>query len=224
MRCYVYGDESGDFNFSNHEEASQFFILTTVTVLNHTIEDHLMELRRELAWESWHDVRLTNSFHAKDDNRHVRRRVFAALIPHEFRIDATIFEKRKADPRIRATDARFYGFAWYYHLASLIPALAPSSEEILVIAADIGKGKNDKRSNFDSALGNMASAVGPSTNLKGDMWSASSAPLLQAADYCSWAIQRKWERRSPDTNAYDLMRDKVASEFDFFRTGTVAYY
>jgi hypothetical protein len=37
-----------------------------------------------------------------------------------------------------------------------------------------------------------------------------SDPCLWAADYCTWAIQRKWERR--DERAYELIAAAVASE------------
>jgi hypothetical protein len=45
---------------------------------------------------------------------------------------------------------------------------------------------------------------------------------LQVADYCNWAIFRKWERG--DTRSYDLIRSRVKSEFEIFRTGTRKYY
>ena len=45
---------------------------------------------------------------------------------------------------------------------------------------------------------------------------------LQIADYCNWAIFRKWSRR--DMRSYDLIKSAVRSEFDIFRTGTTFYY
>ena len=139
-------------------------------------------------------------------------------------MDATLFEKRKVERQRRSDDAQFYGFAWYHHLKGLAPALAPESEELLVIAADIGKGSNAMRSSFASAIGSIASAVAPASVIKNAMWAASTAPLLQVADYCAWAIQRKWERNPSDTDCYDLIRDKIASEYDLFRRSTDAYY
>ena len=108
MRRYVYADESGNFDFSNRTGASRYFILTSVTVADHAIESDLLELRRELAW---HGEPLTGGFYATNDKRHVRDQVFAMLARHEFRVDATIFEKRKVNPGLRTTEARFYGFA-----------------------------------------------------------------------------------------------------------------
>lgn len=217
MRSYIYADESGNFDFSNQAGASRYFILTSVVVADHAIESDLLELRRELAWEG---EPLAGGFHATNDKRHVRERVFALLGQHEFRIDATILEKRKADPRVRPTPAFFYGFAWYYHLTGLIPALAPTSDELQIIAASVAD--TAMRTDFHSAVGAIQSGVAPASVLNATMWTASSSALLQVADYCAWAVQRKWERS--DTRAYDLMKEKVASEFEVFREGTTYYY
>jgi hypothetical protein len=37
-----------------------------------------------------------------------------------------------------------------------------------------------------------------------------SEPCLVVADYCTWAIQRKWERH--DARSQSLLHDKIASE------------
>ena len=39
---------------------------------------------------------------------------------------------------------------------------------------------------------------------------------LQLADYCCWAMFRKWERG--DTGYLDRIQSAVRSEFDIFRT------
>jgi hypothetical protein len=46
---------------------------------------------------------------------------------------------------------------------------------------------------------------------------------LQVADYCAWAMQRKWERDDPRT--YDLLRGHlVKSELNVTARGTTTYY
>ena len=216
MRAHVYGDESGNFDFSDQEGASRYFILTTVVALDHAIEAGLMDLRRQLTWEG---ESLATGFHAANDKQRVRDRVFAALGQHDFRVDATILEKRKADPS-RRTQVRFYSLAWYAHLTGLISALAPASDELLVIAAAIGTG--DTRSEFNATVSSVENTHAGAVTMNGAMWPAATAPLLQVADYCAWAIQRKWERS--DIRAYNLIRDRIASEFDVFRESAVTYY
>ncbi len=208
MRRYVYADESGNFDFSNGPGASRYFILTTVVVASHAIEADLMDLRRQLAWEG---EPLASGFHATNDKQRVRDRVFAVLGRHDFRVDATILEKRKTDPG-RRSQPRLYSLAWYLHLTRLIPDLVAGHDELLLIAASIGA--RDMRSEFQTTVENIVDAQSPPGSLASTMWPSATAPLLQVADYCAWAIQRKWERS--DTRAYARIHDKIASEFEAF--------
>ncbi len=219
MRSYIYADESGNFDFSDGPGATRYFILTTVTVADDAIERDLQELRRELAWEG---EPLAAGFHATNDKQRVRDRVFAAIVQHDFRVDATILEKRKVTPRLRSTEARFYGFSWYAHLTGLIPVLTQSSDELLIIAASIGTGAMRSALQLEVSIAESNSAM--PVAVRSAMWPASTTSLLQVADYCAWALQRKWEREPSDTRSYDLIRDRIASEFDVFRAGMAAYY
>lgn len=49
-----------------------------------------------------------------------------------------------------------------------------------------------------------------------------SDPCLQIADYCTWAIQRQWERN--DTRSTDLIKDKIKTQFDVWGRGETYYY
>lgn len=209
MRRYVYADETGNFDFGQGTGASRYFILTSLTVPDHAIELELQELRRELAWEG---EPLPRGFHAANDKQRVRNRVFAVIAKHESRVDATILEKRKANSQLHTTESRFYAFAWSAHLAGLIPKLASSASEILLTAASIGT--SAMRSAFDSEVRIAERKLHPGAVIRGDMNDAPTNSMLQAADYCAWALSRKWERN--DVRSYNLISDKIASEFDLF--------
>ena len=217
VRTYIYADESGNFDFSRNAGATRFFILTTVVINDHSIESDLLELRRELAWEG---LELSNGFHASEDNQYVRNKVFSILREHEFRIDATILDKRKAAPWIRSTDRLFYKYAWFRHMQYVAPSAVSSSDELLVVAASIGNKREQAR--YLSAVEDVMSQTSPTDTVKAAMWSAASDPCLQVADYCSWAVQRKWERS--DTRSYELIQDKIASEFNLFQREYTAYF
>jgi hypothetical protein len=46
---------------------------------------------------------------------------------------------------------------------------------------------------------------------------------IQVADYCTWAVARKWERK--DTRTYDQLRVRLhAPELDALRNGSTFYY
>lgn len=44
----------------------------------------------------------------------------------------------------------------------------------------------------------------------------------QLADYCGWAVAIKWERE--ESRSYEIIKDKIKSEFDIFSAGTTVYY
>ena len=217
MRTYIYADESGNFDFSRNAGATRYFLLTTVVINDHSVESELLELRRELAWEG---VEIRRGFHAVNDSRRVRRRVLDTMLVQDFRIDATIFEKSKTDPQLRPTQADFYGFAWYHHMRQIAnDGFAPSGE-MLVTAASIGT--NDMKSSFHSAIELVNKNLFIETTIKTAMWSATSDICLQVADYCSWAIFRKWEHG--DDRLHRLIADKIGTENDLFSNGATFYY
>ena len=217
MRKYLYTDEAGNFDFSGNPGASRYFILTTVLVADHRVELALLDLRRELAWEG---VKLPREFHATDDSQLVRDRVFEVVNGFAFRIDATILEKKKASPRIRITDENFYRYTWFYHARYVCPKVASASDELLVIAASIGTRR--RLDNFRYGITNVMNQTATTHEVQVDTWASAVSPCRQVADYCCWAIQRKWERG--DLRSYDPIKDRISSEFELFAGESSIYY
>lgn len=216
-RRYIFADESGNFDFSRRSGASKYFILTTITADDFGAGQALLDLRRELAWRS---VGLDREFHATTDSQEVRDYVFSVFAQHEFRVDATILQKSKAQPSIRTTDEQFYKMAWYLHMKYLAPRVVTRDDELFVVGASIGTKK--RRSAFHAAVADVMHQVSPTTRFRVASWDATSDPCLQVADYCAWAIQRKWE--SNDARSHVLIAGKIRSEFEPFRIGTTEYY
>lgn len=216
-KVYVFADESGDFTFRRQQGASKYFILVTVTASDCTCGNALLELRRELAWEG---EGLETEFHATTDQQAIRDRVFAALAPVPFRIDATILEKAKAQPQLRRSEPVFYKYAWFYHMKYVTPKISWPTDDLLVVGAAIGQRK--LRSAFREAVHDVVRQVSHTATHRVASWAATSDPCLQVADYCAWAIQRKWE--GADSRPYDLLKSKIGSEFEIFKTGQTLYY
>ena len=217
MRKYIYADESGNFDFRVRTGASKYFIVTTVMLQDHKVASELFDLRRNLAWKGFN---LRTGFHAAEDSQAVRNEVFGILQPHDFRVDATIMEKRKAQPQLRPSAIRFYQHGWLYHMRYIAPKVATSQDEVLVVAAAVATKK--RAASFNNAVKDVMSQISPANALKSVPWPAATDPCLQIADYCSWAIQRKWERG--DDRSYSLIKSKVKSEYDLFERGNTYYY
>lgn len=217
-RICVSADEFGNFDFSLGTGASRYFGLTTVTFFDdQQARADLQQLRFDLAWEG---IAHSGPFRATTHQQAIRDRVFAILEPHKFRVDATILEKRKSQPHLRSRRERFYRYAWWLHMKYVARRIANANDELLVVAASLGTKKEVE--SFQRGVRDVMWQVSPSTVTKTAQWPANADTGLQIADYCGWAIQRKWERS--DVRSYDLVQDKVSSEFDVFSLGDRLYY
>ena len=150
-----------------------YFVLATVTAASTAVGDELLTLRRSLAWDG---VALESNFHATEDSQAVRDRVFRLLAGHDFRVDATIIEKRKTQPHIANNDERFYKMAWFLHFRYVAKEIVDSAnDELLVLAAQIGTRKAIRLA--------ISDVVAQSTPCKWQVafWGADSDPCLQVA-------------------------------------------
>lgn len=216
-RVTVFADESGNLDFSRRKGASRYFVLTTVTCAGFAVGNALLGLRRQLGWDGIGDE---IEIHATTNPQAVRDRVFELLDGHDFRVDSTIFEKSKAAPHTRPTEERFYKLAWYLHFKYVAPQIVDEGDELFVVGASLGVRK--KRSLMHAAIRDVVQQVSPTVDFRTASWSATSEPCLQVADYCCWAIARKWELADP--RSYDLIAGKIASEYEVFRLGRKHYY
>jgi hypothetical protein len=200
---YLFGDEAGNFDFSSGAGASRYFILTTVTMNNCEAGDRLQALRRRLAWQGVH---LAAVLHATEDPQSVRDEVFQTLSLCEMRIDATIINKHSIPPETR-NPHDLYRHVWHKHFARIAPDIAQPGDRLLAVASDLGTRK--RRGAFHVAVDEAVRASARCAH-RVAFWPNMSEPCLVAADYCTWAIQRKWERE--DSRSQTLLRDKIASE------------
>ncbi len=168
----------------------------------------------------WEKLPVRDYFHATEDKQVVRDRVFAELLNHKFKVQATVMEKSKAQPHVRESRARFYQYPWYYHFKHSISSKVPSDAKLLVTAASIGNRK--EKLSFSNALDDVMKQTLRPESWTVDFRPSSCDPCLQVADYCAWAIQRKWELGK--STAYDLISDRVAYEYELWRHGSRHYY
>src|SRR5262245_59472346 len=216
-RKFVFTDEAGDFAFKRGPNIARYFIVCSITLDTCDVGETLLRLRRQLAWER---APIGDYFHATADKQAIRDRVFEAIRSEAFRVDATILEKSKAQPHIRADDATFYKYAWWYHFKHIGPQIAYRANELHITTATLGTRK--RQAIYTAAVNDVIQQV-----LKGTTWvttftPAGCDPCLQIADYCTWAIQKKWER--DDERSYALIQARIATEFNLWRRGTRHYY
>lgn len=216
-RAFIFSDEAGCFVFERNNRASRYFLVCTVSLPDCSIGDGLLELRRDMVWRG---LPVGEEFHATEDKDVVRDEVYAYLAQHDFRVDATLLEKSKAQPQTRVTPERFYKTAWFYHFKHVGPSLLKDKTEAHITAAALGTKRG--QAVYTSAVNDVLQQT-----VQRQQWAtcfprAVADPCLQVADYCAWAIQRKWERNQ--TKWYDVLRPKIESEYDLWKVGTKHYY
>jgi hypothetical protein len=67
----------------------------------------------------------------------VRGAVFDLLKRSPIRIDATVLEKRKAQPHLQG-ELVLYKMGWCLHFKYVAPRIATSQDRLLVVAASLG--------------------------------------------------------------------------------------
>jgi hypothetical protein len=83
----------------------------------------------------------------------VRDEVFGLIANHEFIFDATLLEKSKSRPHLRATDHDFYKYAWYYHFKTFARREITRGDSLFVVVSELGTKRS--RSTFRQAVNDV---------------------------------------------------------------------
>ncbi len=215
---YVFLDEGGNFDFS--PGGTSHFTLSCVT-RERPFPDYseFVGLKYDLL-EQGRDIEY---FHASEDQQIVRNHVFEIIRKNlkGMRIDSVVVNKRKTHPSLR-DPADFYPKMLGYLLGYVLTRVALSQyAEVLIFTDRIPVSK--KRKAVEKTIKMTLADILPKTVRYRILHHDSKSNFqLQIADYCNWAIYRKWE--IGDVRSYDLIKTAIKSEFDIFRTGKTLFY
>lgn len=215
---YLFLDEGGNLDFS--PSGTKFFTLTTIAAERpFALYAPLSNLRYDLLEEACE----FEYFHATEDKQIVRDRVFKVIQDNlaGLRIDSLVVEKSKTGPALREME-EFYPRMMGYLLRFLFEReFLKGFDEVIVITDSIPM--NNKRRAIERAVKTTLARMLPSgVTYRVHHYASKTSRYLQVADYCNWAIYRKWENK--DLRSYNLIAGAIKSEFDIFRAGTIFYY
>lgn len=216
--AYIFLDEGGEFNFA--PKGSRYFTMTGVSLVRPFPAYAQMIALKYALIERGMDIEY---FHATEDEQVVRDQVFEIIggSLNLIRVDSLIVEKSKTNPVLRDVEHFYPRMLGYLlrHVLSFSPTM--EADEVLVVTDRLPV--NRKKAAVEKAIKMTLSRELPATR-RYRLFHHSSASCmgLQVADYCNWAIFRKWERG--DARSYSLIENAVKSEFDIFKTGTMHYY
>lgn len=205
---YIFLDEAGNLDFS--PTGTRFFLLGAITKERpFNAYKELTELKYDLAETS---IEL-EYFHASENAQPVRKRVFDVIRAHleGVRIDSLIVEKQKTRPSLQAEE-KFYPRMLGQLLKRILETYdLREFKEVLVFTDRIPIQK--KRGTIEKAIKVTLARLLPSTARYRLIHHSSKSNLdLQIADYCTWALYRKWN--AGDLRSYQHIQPAVASEFD----------
>jgi tetratricopeptide (TPR) repeat protein len=205
----VGGDESGELVLPARSGA-RGFVVATIAAPEQLITE-LDALTRLLDRRSSRTGK-PKMFHANKDDGTTRRAVFDLIGRHALRIDATIIDKTALPDSVRSNRATLYNLMWSGHLRATLPAILAPNNRVILTIAHLGEYSRTAISETVVALTTGSSVIPlmeealfgrgdppPLENVYGApalAWGWADAAtdlLLQAADYCAWAIHREWE-------------------------------
>lgn len=131
-------------------------------------------------------------------------------------IDSVLIEKRKTGPALQEP-SKFYPRMIGYLLSYVFERIDLSKLDGVILITDRIPLRK-KREAVEKAIKITFKNMLPNGFKFIYMHHESKSCIgLQIADYCNWAVWRKWERG--DTTFYDKIKKGIRSEFDIFRRG-----
>ncbi|MBF0620734.1 MAG: DUF3800 domain-containing protein [Magnetococcales bacterium] len=215
---YVFLDEGGNFDFSVN--GTKHFVITSVTVSRPFPGHQKLDVYKHDLIEDGYPHEY---FHCSEDNSHVRGKVFGIIADHlgGMRIDSLIVEKCKTGPSLRE-ESQFYPRMLGYLLKHVLERIQAANDREIVVITDTIPVQKKRRAIEKAVKVTLKEMLSADTPFRVIHHQSRSHYGLQIADYCNWAIFRKWERG--DSHFYDMIKSAVRSEFDIFRTGNTRYY
>ncbi len=162
-------------------------------------------------------------FHAQNDNKYVREKVYEILKTHsnQFDLYSNIIQKNKTNPALR-NPIKFYSKMLSYLLRYVISQQQlVNYKEIIIVADRVPTTQN--KSLLEKSIKFMLKEMLP-FNIKYKILHHPSMSNhgLQIVDYYCYSLSKKYELN--ETLYYDYIKHRAKSEFDFFKTGATTYY
>ncbi len=211
---YIFLDEAGNLDFSRN--GTRYFVLGGIT------KERPFQAYKELTELKYHLVEHgmgLEYFHAAEDNQSARNQVFDIIEKHltGVAVDSIIVEKSKVAAALRSEE-QFYPKVLGTLLREILRRHPVADfDEIIVFTDSVPVSR--KRGALEKGVKLTLAAMLPATVRYRVLHHASKSNLdLQIADYCTWAIYRKWNGN--DDRSFRRVQAAVRSEWDVLQTGT----
>lgn len=204
---HIYLDESGDLGFEK-DGSSEHFVITLLMVEDPTGINRCVKrlrgrkLKKKL--KELPEIKANNSSEA------VRKRLLRDLAGEDIEIHCIVLKKERVYDYLRKKTEKLYNY-----ISGIIIAQGTRGQKEVNMVVDKRVHKRIIREDFDQYIERKIkeSAVFHK-RVKVSHLASQNSPGLQAVDFVSWSIFRKYEWR--DDSYYNLIKDKIKTEERLF--------
>jgi hypothetical protein len=213
----VFLDEGGNLDFSPH--GTQYLTLSSIsTVRPFYFDGPLMELRYDLI-EGGLDM---PRFHAAEDRQVVRDQVFESILSNDgqIHVDSVIVDKTQLPSGMKTVEHLYPGAVTQLLRDLVLPSYDTTLyAEVIVITDTLPVDRRRKAVEKGIKL-TLSAALSMGIRYRIYHHPSASCMGLQVADYCNWAIYRKWQ--SGDVRSHKTIQRLIRHERLFAVGGGVA--
>ena len=213
---YIFIDESGNFDFS--PSGTKYFVLTAFATFSPVEErDMLLRLKYDLLSSGINQ----EYFHATEDKQIIRDKVYAFLedMQSKYEIHSVIARKNKTNPSLY-DEQFFYELICKTLLRYIFQGKLRRVDNIVVVLGSLFTRR--KQEAILNTLHNFLKFNFSSIHSQIYFHQSGNDLNCQLADYCCWAISVKYTRN--EQRPYQIIKKRIKSEFNIFKTGDTIYY
>ena len=203
---YIFLDESGDLGFS--DRSSRWFILTIVFADNHRkIEKCVKRVHRGLK-KKYRRVKELHAYHADSVTK---KRMLKLLSENEdIKVLCIILNKKKVYTDLRNQKSFLYNYTANILLDRLYNKNILKGNNKISIYIDQRETNKFLKKNFEDYLMSSLAKRKSGNEFEIRIKPSHTEKCLQAVDFVSWAIFRKYEKS--DYEYYEIIKDKIIEE------------
>ncbi len=203
--AYIFLDESGDLGFG--KKSSKWFLFTLVVVDNpRKLERLIKKVRKTIRKKYKHVLSELHAYHADDVTR---IRVLKAIAKLDIAVVTTILNKQKVYVDLQNQKNYLYNYTANIILDRLMNATLVDGAKEMYLVVDRKDTKKNLRQNFISYI-SEAMNKRKRGGFKMTLAASHDEKGLQAVDFISWAIFRKYEKG--DCEFYEIIKSKIVDE------------
>ena len=211
---YIFLDEAGNLDFSAN--GTKYFVLGGITKER---PFHAYKALTEFKYDQVERGTALECFHASENAQAVRNGVFDIIEKNlaGVAIDAIIVEKQRVAATLRE-DEQFYPKVLGTLLREILKHY-PLAEFTEIIVFTDSLPVQRKRAAVEKGVKTTLATMLPASVRYRVLHHASKSNLdLQIADYCTWAVYRKWNGQ--DDRSFRRVQAAVRREWDVLQAGT----